>query len=232
MEKRNLKYFCFTGGCFSGKTTTMNLIKERFENIHNINCMILSEPIRDYKGTVDISEFRKDVRQYLQMQIDTCEMRTKRELEVLEKYKNEKICILQGGVADCIFYSRHYINRNTLPDDLIDSYDDLLFYLDNFGEDNSYNYVYDYVLEFKPLEIKAETDDQKSFRPKDIDEIKYTEYKEIHNWNEWFCSPDAEHKNSLKYKIIDLNQMSKDDLNQYIDKLAEEIKDEWKDEQL
>jgi len=224
MKDRNLKYFCFTGGCFSGKTTTMNLIKDRFENIHGIKTMILGEPIREYKGTVDISEYRKDQEKYLQLQIETTGIRKDRELSTVDKYKDEKVVVLQDrGIADCIFYTRHYIDKEKLSEESQDIYEDLLFELDCFGSDHSYNDIYDYVLEFKPLKIKAESQEQKDFRPDDIDEVKYLEYNEIHEWNKWFC----EYNDNVSYRIIDLNMMNQNELNNYIDNLAKEIKESW-----
>ena len=225
MKKRNLKYFCFTGGCFSGKTTTMNLIKDRFENIHGIKTMILSEPIREYKDTVDISEYRKDAEKYLQLQIDTTGIRKERELSTVDKHKDEKVVILQDrGIADCIFYTRYYIDKEKLSEESQDVYEDLLFELDCFASDHSYNDIYDYVLEFKPLEIKAESQEQRNFRPNDIDEVKYIEYNDIHAWNKWFC----EYNDNVNYRTIDLNVMDQNNLEVYIDNLAKEIKEDWK----
>lgn len=220
---KKCKLIVFTGGCFSGKTTTMGVMKELFEKYFNINTIILKEPIRDYPGSENISELRKNREEYLNMQIYTTNQRIDMTLSALEKYKDsETVILIDRGLADCMFYAMYYIHGDKLTEESRKKYNTFLRETENTALTKFYNGVYDYVLEFKPLEINA-TEEDKKFRPVDIDEKKYIESNLIHAWNKKFCE-----NNNVKWDRLDLNRMTNEDLNDYIKDLANEIKKSWK----
>lgn len=216
-------FIVFTGGCFSGKTTTMYKFKEIFEKELDIPCVFLKEVIRDFPGSENISKLREDQDAYLDMQLYTTKQRQDNLLESHYDNKDKNtVVLIDRGMADCMFYSTYYLKRENVSKERDIDYTILLNYIESCAEFNIQN-IYDYILEFTPIETNADKEQQK-FRPDDIDSIKWKEHELINKWNKLF---NEKYNFQGHYSLINLNNMTEEELTEWIKNIGKNIKDEY-----
>lgn len=163
----------FSGGCFSGKTTTMRDVQIILSKEYN--CRIVEEPIRRLK-IASIDELRKRPSEYLKMQLKITPARINHELSLRETAM-PAIFLVDRAIADSMFYPLFYLNTEELNNrELVKAKD--LFSLMQKSAQFLYNGVYNHVLFFKPMELAC-TDTK--FRPTRIDVLKYIESDMILN---------------------------------------------------
>lgn len=170
----------FSGGCFSGKTSAMNILKRRFGD----DVVLISEVIREkLKNTpFSIDDVRQKPKAYLEFQFDVISAKIKDELDTLQNYEN-KLIIFDRALTDSLFYYTFYVDKSTLSNEDLKAYDNFLTMLIETTRFHCEN-IYDCVVEFKP--INSFCDDSK-YRPGSIDIIKNIENKMIHMYNCSFC---------------------------------------------
>lgn len=189
----------FSGGCFSGKTTTMEKLKESLEK-RGHKVAMLSELVREHK-IESIDKLRRDPSAYLKFQQDI----------ILEKIDAELNCtkldvdvvLVDRAITDSLFYLMFYVDKSRL------SFDDIaLFYgLQNrtrMHMKQAFEQIYNLVIEFSPINAVC---DDKVFRPKRIGALKYIEYDIISMLNDYAISPMLG-----KYVRWDLNTQSAEEL--------------------
>lgn len=183
MEKLYLPYIvAFSGGCFSGKTTTINKVAEKLRQL-GYTVYILNENIRDknaFRKAGNIDNIRQDPNSYLLLQNEIIREKIENENEILDaKYTTKTIILVDRALTDSLFYLSCYVDKTNLT-------------LENkkiFRHLFSFIYMilllskrYDKVLEFRP--IKIENIDK--YRPKDLEQLHYFEYEIIHCFNNNF----------------------------------------------
>ena len=189
----------FSGGCFSGKTTTMEKLKETLE-ARGYRVTMLSELVREHK-IESIDKLRQDPSAYLKFQQDI----------ILEKIDAELNCtkldvdvvLIDRAITDSLFYLLFYVDKSKL------SFDDIaLFYgLQNrirMHMKQAFEQIYNLVIEFSPINAAC---DDKVFRPKQIGALKYIEYDIISMLNDYAVSSTLG-----KYVRWDLNTQSAEEL--------------------
>lgn len=192
MEKLYLPYIvAFSGGCFSGKTTTINKVAEKLRQL-GYTVYILNENIRDknvFRKAGNIDNIRQDPNSYLLLQNEIIREKIENENEILDaKYTTKTIILVDRALTDSLFYLSCYVDKANLT-------------LENkkiFRHLFSFIYMilllskrYDKVLEFRP--IKIENIDK--YRPKDLEQLHYFEYEIIHCFNNNFFDKSVVEEN-------------------------------------
>lgn len=184
----------FSGGCFSGKTTTMEKLKAALEKC-GLRVSMLGELIRE-KCKTPIDYVRKNPNDYLVLQDDIIRSKIKEELLcICTQYYD--VVLIDRAITDSLFYLTYYVDKSMLNDKCKQIFYSLYKYAADHAQ-YAFREIYDLVLEFAPLEIKC-TDNV--YRPKDIDEVKVIENRLISALNEYYT--DCKSEMSLQY--IDLN---------------------------
>ena len=203
------KYIVFTGGCYSGKTTSMEIIKNILES-QGKHVIMFDELIRRH-NIISIDDARKDPNKYMDLQYDIINGKIDMELSVLNKYDSNTFILVDRAVTDSLFYLTFYTNKNEFNGESKEKF----YYTFNRINDHLSNItnVYNYIFEFKPLKNIQEDD---IFRPADLDKMKDIEYKMIQNLNKAYFG------NLERYYQIDLNNVDRDKMydfwKQYLEK--------------
>lgn len=192
------KIIAFSGGCFSGKTTTMEVLREELF-CRDYHVIIFDELIRDATKK-PIDELRKDSAEYFKVQKQIINAKMEQEglafmLAAHKQFTEKTIVLLDRAISDSLFYLENYINTTQLPDELIEEYCDLHKGIVEYAKWAFKSYTL--VAEFKPLGRRDNTD---TYRPKGIDALKYYEHDAIHIINRSFLS-----EGKSLYREYDLN---------------------------
>lgn len=180
------KLIAFSGGCCSGKTSTIELVKEKL-TAAGYNVKIISENMRELdvfkqNAGLTIDALRKDVSMYLSVQESIIPEKAKRELEASID-ESDTIYLIDRALSDSIFYLQCYVNKSELSQSDVKRY----YLLHNNAitlAQRAFTSLYDIVLEFTPLSI-VEKD---VFRPQaDLGYSNKFEYDAIHILNNYFC---------------------------------------------
>jgi hypothetical protein len=183
----------FSGGCYSGKTTTIEFIKE---NYTQKEVLIASENIRDFidKEKKDIDSIRENPSDYLKLQNKIIRLKIESETKLIVSNTN-KLILLDRSLNDSLFYLLFYVDKSKLNSLDFELYKNLINFLS--AKNNYFNQVfYTNVLEFKPILSECE---DKVYRPNKIEYLKEIEGVIISQLNESYGN---------KVIKIDLNKMS------------------------
>jgi hypothetical protein len=191
MKNGNL-VIAFSGGCFSGKTTSINYISEKFKN-----SVFIDEIIRK-KNIISIDTVRKNPIEYLYLQDDIIRKKINQEYEFISKNK-DKIILIDRALSDSLFYLTFYLDKSNFKEKEYEIFNklfnDLVFHINNNK--------YDFVLNFFPLNIFCE---DKKFRPKNIDFSKHQEHILITSYNNYFFYD----------KLLNINMNNVNEINKII----------------
>lgn len=196
------KFLVFTGGCYSGKTTSMEVIKDILE-AQGKKVVFLDELIRRHKiGSID--EIRRDPNKYMELQNDIIRGKIDSEKYSYNNFDKNTVILVDRSVTDSLFYLTFYVDKNSLDIEhqkqFITLFNDLNDYLDTVSD------IYTYIFEFTPLKEVIEHD---SFRPQNLKDLQNIEYKMIKKYNFLYFH------NHNGYMSIDLNNVSKDNMKEY-----------------
>lgn len=202
------KVIAFSGGCFSGKTTTMNKVKAYLEDA-GYKVVVLGELIRTATDK-PIDEIRKDPTAYLRLQEKIIRSKIEQENKALED-KSDTVYIADRAITDSLFYLQNYVDKSSLSDEDMIAYcklhKEVIEHANKvFGINESKYFV---VLEFSP--INGESNDQ--FRPKHIDCSKEYEHDAICVLNNSFATCTL--GDIMTTQIIRVN-LNKDSLNELL----------------
>lgn len=188
------KVVAFSGGCFSGKTTTINALKDKLEG-RGKKVVVLDELIRKY-ATKPIDEIRKNPSEYLALQCRIIRGKMTQELKAFAD-TSDTIYLADRSIFDSLFYLTHCVDKSQLSDK------DMLKFYDLYNEVASYieNKVnYSYIIMFHPLQ-NAKTND--AFRPRLLSEASNYEYENIKLYVEGYSCRDIIH-------YVNLNNANQD----------------------
>lgn len=172
------KLIAFSGGCHSGKTTSMGKLKKYLEKA-GYSVVVLDELVRTATN-IPIDELRKDPSSYLEFQDVVIRAKMRQENAALE-VGNEIVVLADRAITDSLFYLQNYVDKSKLTDDemilFCGLHNDIVNHATKMFETG-----YSIVLEFVPLHgINKDP-----YRPKHIDFSKQYEYEAIHLLNKSF----------------------------------------------
>lgn len=218
MDKINLGGFSFTiafsGGCFSGKTSTMEALKSVLEK-EGYKVVIVSEAMRETevaKSGMSIDAIRQDANLYFKLQKEIIQKKINQEAEAFDGEPNT-IYLFDRALTDSLFYYEFYVDKSKLDNKR--EYFRFHEYLINKVCSNI-NQI-DLLIEFKPLESCNINDDK--MRPTYLKDVSYSEYTCIHRLNRIYRRKSEKR---FGFFTIDLNSKYYNNcIEQIIDKIKE-----------
>lgn len=188
----------FSGGCFSGKTTTMEELEEALK-AKGIKVVMLSELVRErYIGSID--KIRENPSMYLAFQNEV--IRSKMDAEMKCLNTDAQVVLVDRAITDSLFYLLFYVDKSKLTYRDMVSFMLLQSHVMSHIEYAWFN-IYDLVVEFMPLNKQC---DDTVYRPKHIEALKHIEYSAISMLNSY-----ASRGLEGKCMAVDLNHESADD---------------------
>lgn len=217
MDKINLGGFPFTiafsGGCFSGKTSTMEALKSILEK-NGYKVVIVSEAMRETevaKSGMSIDTIRQDANLYFKLQKEIIQKKVTEEIKAFSGESNA-IYLFDRALTDSLFYYEFYVDKSKLDN----KYEYFKFHKWLLREVHTYLANLDLLIEFKPLKNCNVNDDK--MRPAYLEEASYSEYTCIHRLNYTYRRKD----NVRGFMSINLNnECSNNCIEQIIDKIKE-----------
>lgn len=168
----------FSGGCCSGKTTTLNALKERLEK-EGKKVLVFKADSHAYlaERNTTIDAIRRRALDYLRFQEWICHEQANFENQILQdRYYGYDVILLDRSLFDCLFYTQYYIDLGNESLQLgmgLNRYYDLQLYIDKYLT-KAVERIYDMVLFFEPI-TKPEGDTSTYTRPISLDMLKYIE---------------------------------------------------------
>lgn len=210
MEKINLNkpiFIAFSGGCFSGKTTTLNALKDVLES-SGLKVKTLDELIRKEKYT-SIDELRKKPVTYLNTQFNIIQNKILQELKAFNS--NEPVIwLFDRALTDSLFYYEFYVDKSNLNATCLREYCDFYNQL-KYAVAYSFSRL-DLLIEFKPLKNTAYNTDK--MRPANLESLSEIEYTGIHRLNIYYGLYYG--KNNVTRYSINLSDSASNDCIQSI----------------
>lgn len=189
------RVIAFSGGCFSGKTTTMKIVKEQLESA-GYKVAVLDELIRTATDE-PIDKIRKNPSAYLGLQEKVIVAKIQQERKAFEENSNV-VYLADRAISDSLFYLQNYVDKSNLTPDEMTRFCTLHEYVVSHVKRAFGEFGYYAVIEFKPLNGKN-TD---KYRPDIINVSKVYEYDAISLLNQAFFW------GAVPFKYVDLNKDS------------------------
>lgn len=200
------KLILFSGGCNSGKTTTLKAVASKLQSLgYKVN--ILDEIIRK-ETDKPIDELRKDAKAYLELQDKIIRAKIEQEKAAIEDNRTDDIYLADRAVTDSLFYLENYVDKSRLDEEGLKLFCKLHSSVNEYLK--HYFWRYSLVVEFKPVAVR-ELD---LFRPVHVDMMKNFEYVGIARLN--YCYSNGYKKQN--FMAADLNYMK---VEEVIDKIIE-----------
>ena len=196
------RVIAFSGGCFSGKTTTMKIVKEQLESA-GYKVTVLDEIIRTVTDE-PIDKIRKNPSAYLDLQEKIITAKIEQELKAFEEDSNT-IYLADRAITDSLFYLQNYVDKSNLTPDETTRFCALHKYIVRHAKIAFGEFGYYTVIEFKPLNGK----NADKYRPDVIDVSKVYEYDAISLLNQAF-------RGIVPFWYVDLN---KDSVHMLVDSI-------------
>lgn len=204
----------FSGGCFSGKTSTMEALKSVLEK-DGYKVVIVSEAMRETevaKSGMSIDAIRQDANLYFKLQKEIIQKKINQELAAFDS-EGDTIYLFDRALTDSLFYYEFYLDKNKL--DNKKEYFKFHEFLINKVCSNI-NQI-DLLIEFKPLNSRDINEDK--MRPAYLKEASYSEYTCIRRLNHFYRRKSEKR---LGFFTIDLNDKKFNNcIEQIIDKIKE-----------
>lgn len=201
MDKINLGDFPFTiafsGGCFSGKTSTMEALKSILEK-EGYKVVIINEAMRETevaKSGMSIDAIRQDANLYFKLQKEIIQKKISQEYEAFSGEPNT-IYLFDRAITDSLFYYEFYVDKSKLDN----KYEYFDFHKQLLRKVVQTLKHLDLLIEFKPLDCRDINEDK--MRPAYLKSASYSEYVCIHRLNSFYRQKDNE---KLGFMEIDLN---------------------------
>lgn len=204
----------FSGGCFSGKTSTMEALKFILEK-DGYKVVIISEAMRETeiaRSGMSIDAIRQDANLYFKLQKEIIRKKINQEFEAFNGEPNT-IYLFDRAITDSLSYYEFYVDKSKL--DNKKEYFKFHEFLINKVCSNI-NQI-DLLIEFKPLDNRDINEDK--MRPAYLKEASYSEYTCIHRLNHFYRRKSEKR---LGFFTIDLNDKKFNNcIEQIIDKIKE-----------
>ena len=201
MDTINLGNFPFTiafsGGCFSGKTSTMEALKSILEK-DGYEVVIISEAMRETevaKSGMSIDAIRQDANLYFKLQKEIIQKKINQEFDVAFYGEPSTIYLFDRAITDSLFYYEFYVDKSKLDN----KYEYFNFHKYLIDKVNYLLSKLDLLIEFKPLENCDINDDK--MRPAYLKSASYSESICIHRLNSFYRRKDNVHG----FMEVDLN---------------------------
>lgn len=217
---KKTKFIAFSGGCFSGKTTTMKLAKKIFES-NGIKVVMLDELMRD-KKIVSIDEIRKNPVDYLNLQEEIIKKKIEMEKELLSR-NEECIVLIDRAITDSLFYMLFYIDKSGLDYKDMLKFEKLYAYVHKYAS-TVFRDVYDILIEFQPLNSIAciQACDDK-YRPMNLLVQRLSEHRLISTFNRAYCNDDCKCTNIY----LNVSMAKENELESIFTLVSENYLKEW-----
>lgn len=202
------KLIVFTGGCHSGKTSSINVIENILKQ-QNKSVISLSELIREY-NIDSIDNIRKDPNAYVDIQYNIITGKILAEIDA--KASDYDFILIDRSVTDSLFYLTFYVDKNNLDAEHQQKFIKLFHYLNNYLK--NINNIYSYIFEFVPIRELQEND---SFRPQNLKDFQEIEYEMIKKYNNLYFG------NNKRYIQINLNGMKLENLSDFWNNKLKEL---------
>lgn len=200
------KLILFSGGCNSGKTTTLKAVASKLQSLgYKVN--ILDEIIRK-ETDKPIDELRKDAKAYLALQDKIIRAKIEQEKAAIEDNRTDDIYLADRAVTDSLFYLESYVDKSRLDEEGLKLFCKLHSSVHEYLK--HYFWRYSLVVEFQPVAVR-ELD---LFRPAHVDMMKNYECVGIARLN--YCYSNGYKKQN--FMAADLNYMKTEEV---IDKIIE-----------
>ena len=200
------KLILFSGGCNSGKTTTLKAVASKLQSLgYRVN--ILDEIIRK-ETDKPIDELRKDAKAYLALQDKIIRAKIEQEKAAIEDNRTDDIYLADRAVTDSLFYLESYVDKSRLDEEGLKLFCKLHSSVHEYLK--HYFWRYSLVVEFQPVAVR-ELD---LFRPVHVDMMKNYECVGIARLN--YCYSNGYKKQN--FMAADLNHMKTEEV---IDKIIE-----------
>lgn len=191
---KNKQAIVFSGGCYSGKTTTMLKVKELLE-AEGKTVTILQNTHRPLI-TSTIDELRANPIEYLAFQRSIIENRIEAEKEALSK---EGIVLIDRGLSDFIFYLTFYTDKASLDAEQLKELTDIYAMAHNHAI-WSYANLYALVFQFEPIAIPA-VEALTNTRPLKLEALQFSEYNAINTLNFFYTAVTGLFGINLLHKV-------------------------------
>lgn len=172
------KVIAFSGGCFSGKTTTINEVKSYLEDA-GYRVVVLGELIRTATNK-PIDVIRKDPTAYLRLQEKIIRSKIEQENKALKDNSNT-VYLADRAITDSLFYLQNYVDKSGLSDEDTVAYcklhKEVITHLDTLFDAKNFS-----IIEFSPIDGTSND----PFRPKHVDYSKEYEHDAISILNNRF----------------------------------------------
>ena len=193
MEKINLGGFpfiiAFSGGCFSGKTSTMEALKSVLEK-EGYKVVIIGEAMRETEAAkfgMSIDTIRQNANLYFKLQKEIIQKRLNQGYEAFNDGEPNTIYLFDRAITDSLFYYEFYVDKSKL-DNKYEYFKFHEYLLDKVCSD--LNQI-DLLIEFKPLNnCDINTD---KMRPAYLKQVSYSEYICISRLNYNYRRKDDRH---------------------------------------
>lgn len=217
---KKTKFIAFSGGCFSGKTTTMKLAKKIFES-NGIKVVMLDELMRD-KKIVSIDEIRKNPVDYLNLQEEIIKKKIEMEKELLSR-NEECIVLIDRAITDSLFYMLFYIDKSGLDYKDMLKFEKLYAYVHKYAS-TVFRDVYDILIEFQPLNSIAciQACDDK-YRPMNLLVQRLSEHRLISTFNRAYCNDNCKCTNIY----LNVSMAKENELESIFTLVSENYLKEW-----
>ena len=200
------KLILFSGGCNSGKTTTLKAVASKLQSLgYRVN--ILDEIIRK-ETDKPIDELRKDAKAYLELQDKIIRAKIEQEKAAIEDNRTDDIYLADRAVTDSLFYLESYVDKSRLDEEGLKLFCKLHSSVHEYLK--CYFWRCSLIVEFQPVAVR-ELD---LFRPVHVDMMKNYECVGIARLN--YCYSNGYKKQN--FMAADLNHMKTEEV---IDKIIE-----------
>lgn len=176
---KKCKIVAFSGGCHSGKTTTMLRVKEMLE-ANGTRVVMLDEIVRG-TNIISIDDIRSKPSEYLAFQEHVIRKKIAQELMCLDY--EDCVVLVDRAIADSIFYLLFYTDKSSLSAEELDRFTTLYAEAHSHAVNTAYNKLYDIIFQFRPIEI---TKDAGNMRPDKLRCIQFSEYNAITTFNGYY----------------------------------------------
>ncbi len=192
----------FSGGCFSGKTSTIEALKKFFDT-KSTQVIVLSELLRKVTK-LPISEMRKYQNSYFEFEKKIISEKINQEENVKKQLYQDCVVLVDRALTDSLFYYENYINTNEfVSQKALESYYKFHKYLISKVIEH-FKYVYNLVIEFKPLNASY---NESKYRPNDVRLSNKYEYECIKRLNFYYSI-----NTGTKFLYADLSSSNSNDL--------------------
>ena len=198
--KNNNLIIALSGASHSGKTTFMNMMKNKYPD----KVILLDEIIRDLDiGNID--DIRKNPIDYLELEFKIIKAKIDGE-QAINKTLENKIVLIDRSLIDSYFYYTFYVDKSNLPEKYLIQYHEFLSYLYETMIEHVNN-LYDITYFFEPITQLTRND---------VYTQKNLAYTQINEYNYMLILTNGITNNYKKVNIIkDTQLIEKDILSRY-----------------